>query len=195
MKLELKHLAPYLPYGIQVQYEGILNGKELGEWHRKYEARDIFDADKKLMPEYKTGAKLGLVKKIETYLKHWRLRVGNGHKSISPCDFGKDAFLCLRPLSSLDKVGWISVLQNMELTDCLEDIDIDDKRVNITWSNGESHEYYQSDDIAVCFEGFSMHGFENYEVCPFKFREELLKQHVDVFGLIEKGLAIDINNI
>jgi hypothetical protein len=29
MKLELKHLAPYLPYGLKVQYEGIINGKEL----------------------------------------------------------------------------------------------------------------------------------------------------------------------
>ena len=32
--LELKHIAPYLPYGLKVQYEGILNGKELKEYDK-----------------------------------------------------------------------------------------------------------------------------------------------------------------
>lgn len=35
MKLTIEHLAPYLPYGLKVQYEGIINGKELSDWDKK----------------------------------------------------------------------------------------------------------------------------------------------------------------
>ena len=33
-KVELKHIQHYLPYKIKVQYEGILNGKEISEYKK-----------------------------------------------------------------------------------------------------------------------------------------------------------------
>lgn len=96
----------------------------------------------------------------------------------------------LRLLSSATKQDWYDILKSLDLTDCLENIDIDEDRVNITWSNGESYEYYHSSDASVYFSPFSICGFEDNGICPFEFREELLSRHYDIFGLIEKGLAI-----
>ena len=31
MKLELKHFTTYVPYGLMVQYEGIINGSEISK--------------------------------------------------------------------------------------------------------------------------------------------------------------------
>lgn len=35
MKLTIEHLASYIPYSLKVQYEGIINGKELSDWDKK----------------------------------------------------------------------------------------------------------------------------------------------------------------
>ncbi len=103
MKLELKHVLSYQPYQLMMQYIGILNGKELSKWQKENEGRDIFEEPETLCPETVYGNKQGLIKKIETYLDYWKIRVGNGHKNIYKSQIGKDAFLILKPLSEITK--------------------------------------------------------------------------------------------
>ena len=103
MKLELKHLAPYLPYGVHLM-------NNYGRWHNTT-----------------------LHKSISIYMM----------LEMKPI---------LRPLSDLTKLG--------------------------------SNERWWRDKIAL---GITKLDYESIQ--------ELLEEHYDVFGLIEEGLAIDINTL
>jgi len=103
MKLTLKHIAPYLPYGLKIQYNN---------------------------PSHKTWNTMSLT-----------------HMSVDIIPLWKPI---LRPLSDL---------------------------------NSDNADFLSSDGYM--------------SVCDDEMRysdvEELIKQHYDVFGLIDNGLAIDIN--
>lgn len=117
MKLELKHLTPYLPYGINVKYKGIVNGKELGKWDRENKDLEFFDEPETPKPDEVIDWKMGLIKKTETYLEKWILRIGNGHKYIHPNSFGKEAFLLLHSLSKLtdEQIGELENHHNFSM--------------------------------------------------------------------------------
>ena len=126
MKLELKHLAPYLPYGLKLLYE---NSK--GE-HIKI---DLVTAH---------------------FTNEW---TPNFHSKP-----------ILRPLSEA-----INQYQEVQGHESYCD----------TWEEWFSH----LDD----FEGKL--GEANILACPYDLMQVLLEKHIDVFGLIDEGLAIDINNL
>ena len=114
MKLELKHLAPYLPYGLQfLKYNQIHLLSKL----------DYTDNELWLVNYGFLGINSNITKPI------------------------------LRPLSDLTEdllcISWIEHIR----------------------------------DNGLCTE------------CPYEVWKVLFKNHFDVFGLIEKGLAIDINTI
>jgi hypothetical protein len=174
-KLELKHLAPYLSYDLKMMTAtasmwGVLLENRIFPMHQLHanEKWKVWTHDKDFAYQFNCTGK------------------GFSLKQVKPI---------LRPMSSLTDKEWFVVLKSLEFTEGLESVDINEERVNITWSNGESYEYYHSSDIAIYFKDFSMHGLEDVEMCPFKLREELLKLHVDIFGLIENDLAIDINTL
>ena len=52
-------------------------------------------------------------------------------------------------------------------------------------------------NLSIELDGDSNAGYDQLKTLDFKvidcIKEELLKAHFDVFGLIEKGLALDIN--
>lgn len=128
MKLELKHIAPYLPYGLNILYWNGL-AKEYIEILQvlHYENRHVLGSEK--------------------------------HKPI------------LRPLSDLTK----EIEYNGE------------KFVPSDWI---SKNYIGSKfdmDIKILYQ------FKTYEHLPYTVIENLLKWHFDVFGLIEQGLAFNIN--
>lgn len=133
MKLELKHLAPYLPYGLKCSYRGG-NVSELS-----------FD-----------------------YLS----------------DFGCDYFKpILRPLSDLLKEGlYIGHLNIETITDESYPVDYEEDNIKDldvyleNWIESKSNDYHVN---------FLPHGLVN----------ELISEHFDVFGLINNGLAIDINTL
>lgn len=116
MKLELKHLVPYLPYKIWFIYEG-----------------------KKL-----------LSKGIYSIKGTWYLKATGGVYDIDKCK------PILRPLS------------------------------NLTKRDAREHNYPDEGHL----ERSLLSGHAPYEVW-----NEYVKEHFDVFGLIEKGLAIDINTL
>jgi hypothetical protein len=142
-KLELKHLAPYLPYGLKVM--SIYN-----------EVSEINSINYSLDKQSRDSLNLLIGR------NPLRFR-GDNLDTIKPI---------LRPLSDLTK-----------------EIEYDGETITpcIYW-----------DDINIAYEKNlrSMAKF-NYSdgYMPYFITEKLLEWHFDVFGLIEKGLAIDINTL
>jgi len=133
MKLELKHLAPYLPYGLKM--------------------KDIYSCDNDtLLGVYRYGSELGYQVKNEDHLNPVFYPFENvEHKPI------------LRPLSDLkDGVHPRAIFTNHELDTIDNNLLLED---------------------------------EPYWGLPYQKVVALIENHFDVFGLIDKGLAIDINTL
>ena len=159
MKLNLEHLAPYLPY-------------ELTYLSPKVEKKNILDWGKE-----KTIEKMGVVSMMALC----------GHETMKPI---------LRPLSDLvknieiDGDNFIPLFHfaKMQIADDELDrlyIETDNKTFfNCMYNTGG-----EEDDLVVYFDTC------NILLTPYERITELLKMHFDVFGLIDKGLAIDINTL
>ena len=128
MKLELKHLAPYLPYGLKIYVDN--------------DKRDH-------VKPYSYNLTIGYFQEVLNSEDKPILR------PLSDLTKNRDYLIDLRDLENNDMLFWGVHNFNGDLT----------KSVNY------------SDDLT-------------YSVLEF-----LYKNHFDVFGLIEKGLAIDINTI
>lgn len=134
MKLELKHLTPYLPYGLKVKYKGQI--KEL----------------------------LGL-KNHSPWSSQTMVCVNKGEWT-----YEYEIKPILIPLSDL---------QNKELDYWIE-------------FESKTNEF----DCTYLIEALINKTFYAKDVhFAFKIYDILFKMHFDVFGLIEEGLAIDINKI
>jgi hypothetical protein len=133
MKLELKHLAPYFPYGLKGYYE-----KDKTTWTLDCELHEA-DYQMKSLP-----------------LFHF---IGTG--SCKPI---------LRPLSDLTR------------EDLIEDLGTETSCLDWTTSEREHWIRFYSRE----------HWINNL---PYLIYSHLVKNHFDVFGLIPKGLAIDINTL
>ena len=152
MKLELKHLTPYLPYNVMI--------------HSKYKNSDSFST-------------------FEINYKNYNSVLTNDSRK-----------LILRPLSDLVKNieingdNFIPLFHfaKMQIADDELDrlyIETDNK----TFFNCMYHTGSEDDDLVVYFDSY------NILLTPYERITELLKMHFDVFGLIDKGLAIDINTL
>ena len=134
MKLELKHLAPYLPYSLKIKTKyGWATMITLNEWNVNGDCEDSY-----------------------SYEDH-----PNEVLEFKPI---------LRPLSDLNK-AWYSE-ENEEDEEGFE-------QVNLL---GKTLKYFNYKTYKPRFNPY------------FEF-ELLIKNYFDVFGLIEKGLAIDINTL
>lgn len=129
MKLELKHLAPYLPYEL----------KGLVEWIHKNKTHCV---------------------KLYGILEN-NLQIENPYGGFDYCDI-EDFKPILRPLSDLTK-----------------EIEV----------NAEKFVPIIQTDIDIPFTS------DLYFLVAYGDVQKLLEWHFDVFGLIEKGLAIDINTL
>jgi hypothetical protein len=129
MKLELKHLAPYLPYGLT----GQIDLKDVPISHRNGDNIRIKTLDAENIPMFLTYSKP-----------------------------------ILRPLSDLHKP--------------IQD--------NGNWTIPANYLYRNFDVTDMEFNGNIIDPKHGYDVYMF-----LISHHFDVFGLIEKGHAIDINTL
>lgn len=134
MKLEIKHIAPYLPYGLKIQTQD-KNGILIKTVDGIYE-------------QYKDGS----------FMLYWQENYGTIQAS-------GNIKLILRPLSDLTKVDFIGVYE---------------------WMSGVYSGKVINDII---------NNNQDVELLNYYCILELLKNHFDVFGLIQKGLAIDINTL
>jgi len=145
MKLELKHLAGYLPYNLKVMSEY----GEFSEIDSVYFSKD----------EHKRPS-LNLM--VSYAPKGFR---GSNYDRIKPI---------LRPLSDLTK-----------------EIEVNGIKMN-PLINLHSQGYNMNFDEEYTFEEFIKGDILNNS---YGFIELLLKWHFDIYGLIENGLAIDINTL
>ena len=139
MKLELKHLAPYLPYGLKMISINHFEGDEI-PWE-KWKLCSLSTDNK------------------DSQFDEWwgddgdNFRLDSGFKPI------------LRPLSDLTK----------------------------PLENGKSLDKVFKSEFGFVLP--TKQEFFNISVCEWRELEYLFKHHFDVFGLIDKELAIDINTL
>lgn len=154
MKLELKHLAPYLPYGLKIQ---TLNRREN-------------------LLTYKLV--IGLSENAVTY---------EFLKGCAPDRLPfKDVKPILRPLSDLTKEINYG-LSTYAFTDLFEIGDCDGCVFEFEHGNIKTIKALES--IAK----YNLHNDINY--LPNAVVNMMYEYHFDVFGLIDKNLAIDINTL
>ena len=153
MKLELKHLSAYLPYGLKFRARGevweITSINTLDEF--PIWAHNYWDEEK--LVYYPSINRKGNFQ-------------GKGYRlsKIKPI---------LRPLSDLKK-GDLDYLINTHSTDWFSDTDIE-RMIHIYLSNNNLHLFI--------------------EFLPNGLVQWLIEKHFDIFGLIDQGLAIDINTL
>lgn len=140
MKLELKHLAGYLPYGLKCLYT---HTKEVGQISNIYTIGEGYDnEDIKLSINFLEGGHIWMYKPI------------------------------LRPLSDLTK-----------------EIEV----------NGELHQMWLLAPNCEHYDGTQLINRNGYkfEIEELKYStiQTMLRFHFDIFGLIENGLAVDINTL
>lgn len=166
--LQLEQLAPYLPYGLKVQYEGIINGNELSKHYAKNKQKNgSFDMSYKSLEQIK-GLKNGYIKKVEFWKNGSVYFLGIKSMGLKP--FHKIEFKpILRPLSDLTK----EIEHNGEKF-------VPSEKLAFHLFEKSDREYYLNGGI---------------NGVPFWVSQKYFEWHFDVFGLIEKGLAINKNDI
>lgn len=146
MKLELKHLAPYLPYGLKYKgkYGGVSTLRKL-EYYRPYNKETDSYSDE-----------IG----VDGYLIQY----------IKPI---------LRPLSDLNKAKIFDNYGDEKLT-AIEEFEGNWDLGALDW---------------VLLEVSKGNQVERLLELSYLVIEKLIEHHFDIFGLIEAGLAIDINTL
>lgn len=147
MRLELKHLAPYLPYGLEFIYT---DTNKRGCIRSLYEIEEYEDI--KLSINRMDGEHIWMFKPILRPLSDLTKEIEvNGEKFV--------------PLNEIYKIN--SKVSIYKLTN---------HNLEITF---DTEDFMQEIDL-----------YEGYLIM-----QKLLELHFDVFGLIEQGLAIDINTL
>lgn len=178
LKLEVKHIAPYLPYGLKgVLIRDIRDTFTDEEW-----CRDVENFNKGVIWDY-----AGYVD------EDLELPLGEGEfsgflirKEYAYTSADYDVKPILRPLSDL-----------------LNEIEVDgEKIIPIEWfeigdEDNNSNEYdFGNIRIIRSLKSLAKNGSLNDIIfLPYGLIQKLIEWHFDIFGLIEKGLAIDINTL
>jgi hypothetical protein len=190
MKLELKHLAPYLPHKLQVSinkngWEYMISGNsniaELRGLYGDdicllYQENEGFDLDFESF-ELILRPKSDLVKKIEI----------NGKEFVSIIELAKIADCHFKYIPEVKKV----IEYEDEGCNVLRVIYKDDRYDIFEMSWGIESTFFDGKNDGFTFTLNDTYACHNVGT----IYQKLFKWHFDVFGLIEKGLAIDINTL
>ena len=169
MKIEFKHLAPYLPHKLQVQYEGIINSKERSEyhkkWHKEHSNPNESDYNSYNLPEEVMGLKIGYIKIVGINLKYIRYSIGNKHHGLKT-HYGTNNFKpILKPLSDYTDIFELPMVElNCDIDDQIAIEQFADQRISLA-------------------------------SLPYSAYEVLVRNKVDIFDLIPQNLAIDLNTL
>lgn len=175
MNLELKHLASYLPYKLKViNYEKPLNARLVdliaGKPYEQY--KPILRLLSDLTKEIEINGE-----KFVPIIELFKMRTQHLSDSIDKYYIENDtAILKLQENAYPD--GEMSYCHFFE-------IDIEPEAVNFSLAT----EYYKIDTDGIWKEEFGFVGNE------FNMLQKLYEWHFDVFGLIEKGLAVSYDNV
>lgn len=174
MKLELEHIAPYLPYGLKFIHKlnpNIIKVATGISYDKTYDFHTLEFQDNYWLDEL---AKLpdGTDDRIRSIYKS---NLNKRHGEIM-----SNVRLLLRPLSDLTK-----------------EIEVNGERFVPVEKlyNGKLNEWKNELEINGIFYDYVMEMHEHDLLAELQYREisMLFEWHFDIFGLIEKGLAIDIN--
>jgi hypothetical protein len=178
-KIEFKHLVPYLPYGLNMIFEKSGRIIELGGIQLTDACNFIY---------------------IQKYGQFYEATIWKFKPILRPLsDLTKEithngeTFVPMLELAYL-MPEYIMVDYNGTLVHYSFQID-DDGNFCITFNSGVS------DDMCLSYDKNQMSfyltiGFSEAMVAPqYDMFQKLFEWHFDVFGLIEKGLAININNL
>ena len=169
MKLEIKHLSPYLPYGLKLI--NIKSGRILTMQYC-YKKTDLYIKG----IEYTTEFDLSICsfKPLLYKLDYIKLIMGN----IIPAEKG---YSCKYFFTHDKKRGYLSIVVHTYFTD--EDVCFYPSKIPdyLKFTKAWSKKIVILTDFKI--------------VADFKYLEILLEKNIDVFGLIEKGLAVDINTL
>ena len=102
-KLTIEQIAPYFQYRPLVQYNGILNGKEISEWDKLYDHLDLFEPHPVPFPKTERGIKYGHIKRVEYWKNGYIFYIGKKARGLKKFYDVNEFKLCLRPLSDLSK--------------------------------------------------------------------------------------------
>jgi len=167
-----KHIVlSYIPYGVQVQYEGILNGKEKSAYEREYDAKfkvsTYTDPPNYNPPADVVGLKLGLIKKVSFWKNYTNLEVGTK-------THGLKRFALNLNTEPKFKLVLHTLFHYYTM---------------ITLS-GLSSDIQHIEEIESLYTNT-----KNINQVSYATIQTLCKNHIDYNGLIEKGLAVDINTL
>ena len=164
-KLELKYIAPYLPYKV----------------------------------EYESNGEIETLKSVDTGLKMVNFGWGNAKKfeEIKPI---------LRPLSGLTKKIEVNGERFIPIISLSRYVDNGHNHIDSTYHKSSNYITVltqKCDDVENVKFRFTIEGISSIErsgeVVSFvtydKIKLKLLEWHFDIYGLIEKGLAIDKNTL
>ncbi len=171
MKLELKHLAAYLPYNLECKVEGYSNPLPMVSVYN--DSQNGFGKFGAALQE-KTGNDFGF-----------------DSGELNPI---------LRPLSdlfkkiSIDNIFFIPIIElaELEFTEHREVKIFDNKVMVIAYEDAATFEFsFNEKTLNFTY----TNSVRNGNVCFYNYKliEKLKEWHFDIFGLIKAGLAIDIN--
>lgn len=158
MKLELKHLAGYLPYGLKAEFA---------------DYDDIEDTEILTVLSLEIGSEEDFI--VNQYSSFFF--------QFKPI---------LRPLSDLTKEIKVNGEKFVPIDVIGEDIDL-----NLCDNDYVSDWDEKGGNFLNYIDEFIQRVYNNHHLdfMPFGFIQKLLEWHFDIYGLIENGLAIDINTI
>jgi hypothetical protein len=178
-QLELKEIVGYLPYGLKCQYEGIINGREISKHRKEFEQDgNTFCNWEYFEPiEEIKGLKVAPLKTIRKYKNYWVATCGiynNGQKGFYN-GFGMEPILF--PISSL--------------TEFLREIY---QEYNYSLLAIKEMPYATIVAYQLMGETFKdiVYSQGSFNCCPMDVFNKLLEKKLDVYNLIEKGLAIAV---
>jgi len=169
MKLELKHLASYLPYGLKFRAKAevwemtcLYTLDEYKVWAHNYWDKDkllYYPALNRKSDFQGKGYRLSQIKPILRPLSDLTKEIEHNGKKFVPFDRLSKFVGAVEPCDQIKKTFWITRSGNND------------------------------DGSILSFGALCKH------IDQFELFQKVLEWHFDIYGLIEQGLAIDINTL
>lgn len=116
MELQIQHIIGYLPWGLKVQYNGILNGEELKEHRKKLVSEAWLSSNRNVNPPQELhGLKIGFVKGVSFWNCGLTYHVGIKSKGLKKIYSLMDLKPLLKPMTKevleevfegVTNIGW-----------------------------------------------------------------------------------------
>lgn len=211
-KIELKQISGYLPFQLKCQYVGIINGSEISKNRREYEKENQphinWSYHEEIEPNY--GLKIGFLKEVKIFKDYWKCFIGIKHTGLKSFYNGANFKLILHPISDIQKeILYKGKLINPMVEICKmitpyykKIIPVFDFNI-INSALIEEEKVYQvrykvedEDDIQM-LNFYSKNGslWHSDNAITQEANNFLFELKIDVFNLIGKYLAVDINTL